>query len=123
MLSVPLIALFPPWVSVVVVAELLPEPRLVLKQQVDPVDPLSRLPEVQVRHEQPGRSAVFGGKLSAVELEGNPRLAVEKVFERKVGRVTAVAVDEGEVAQRCRHQRGDGRAKPLARWCPTATIA
>ena len=63
--SVPLVPLLAPWVAVVVVAELLPEAGLVLEQQLEAAHPLGRLPEVEVRDEQPGRAAVLGPRASS----------------------------------------------------------
>ena len=57
----------------------------------EPAHPLRALPEVEVRHEQPRRTAVLGVERLAVELERDPGLAVEQVLERHVGRVAAVA--------------------------------
>ena len=53
------IALLQPGVAVVVVAEALPEPRPVVLHEREGVDPLRALPEVEVRHQQPGRAAVL----------------------------------------------------------------
>ena len=58
--SVALVPLLAPWVSVVVVAELSQKPGSSSVSQVDAAHPLGRLPEVQVRHQQPGRAAVLG---------------------------------------------------------------
>src|SRR5207249_10233871 len=66
---VPLLA---PRVSVVVVAEALPETRLVLVDQLEPAHPLRALPQVQVRDEQPRRPAVLGCQRLAVVPERHP---------------------------------------------------
>jgi len=50
-----------------------------------------------MRNEEAGWSTMFGRELGAVELERDPRLAVEKILQRKIGRITAVAVNKGEV--------------------------
>src|SRR6266542_1064959 len=94
--SVAPVPLFAPWVTVVVVAEALPEARLVAVEQPDPADPLGALPEVQVRHQQPRRPAVLGLQVLAAEAEGDPRLAVEQVLEGKVGGVAAVGLRQRE---------------------------
>ena len=57
--SVTLVPLLEPGVTPVVVAVDLPEARLVMVQQPQAGHPLGALPEVQVRHEQPGRAAVL----------------------------------------------------------------
>jgi len=95
--SVSLIPLLAPWVAIVVVAELLPEPGRILQHQVDATNPLRRLPEVQVRDQQACWPAVLRGKIVAVVLVGDPSLAVEQILQRQVCRVTAVAEGHGEV--------------------------
>src|SRR4051794_14444364 len=54
------IALFGPRVAVHVVPVLLPEPRLVVLRHDQATHPFGALPEVQRRHEQPGRPTVLG---------------------------------------------------------------
>src|SRR4051795_3326744 len=56
--SVELVALLAPGVAVIVVPSLLPEAWLILQQQLHSVEPFSRLPEVQMRDEQTGRTPV-----------------------------------------------------------------
>jgi hypothetical protein len=58
--------LLEPGVAVVVVAEALPEARLVLVPQLDPTDPLGALPQIQMGHQQPGRAAMLGLQVLAV---------------------------------------------------------
>src|SRR4051812_27222682 len=58
--SVVRVALLAPWVAVHVVAAQLPEAGLVPRGELQPLQPLGRLPEVEVRHEQPRRPAVVG---------------------------------------------------------------
>jgi len=58
-------------VSVVVIAGALPEPRLVVQQQVDAADPLRRLPQIQVGDQQPGRAAVLGRQILVLVLIGD----------------------------------------------------
>src|ERR1700760_1584614 len=84
--SVSLVALLAPGVAVVVVAELLPEAALVFPAEVKTGDPLGRLPEVEVGHQQAGRAAVLFRKRPAVVLVGDPGLAVAEVGQRQVGR-------------------------------------
>src|SRR5207237_9738461 len=73
--SVAPVPLLAPWVAVVVVADALPEPGLVLGAQLQAAHPLGALPEVKVGDEQPGRAAVLGLELLAVEGECRPCLA------------------------------------------------
>src|ERR1700677_4870479 len=88
--SVALVPLFLPWVSVHVVAVGLPESGSVLVHELQAPDPLSALPEIQVRYQQPGRATVLGLKRGVCEAEGHPRLAAGDIRQRKVGRVAAV---------------------------------
>src|ERR687894_168809 len=72
--SVVPVALLAPGVAVVVVADALPEARVVLGSQLQPAHPLGALPEVEVRDEQPCRSPVLGLELLAVVAVRDPRL-------------------------------------------------
>src|SRR4051812_47643768 len=98
--SVPPVALFLPWVAVVVVAVALPEPWLVLLCQLQAAHPLGALPEVEVRHEQPRRAAVLRLQRLASVFVGDPRLAPRHLLERKVRRVAAVAPRAHELPAR-----------------------
>src|SRR5688572_20248566 len=80
------VPLFAPGVAVEVVAVLLPEAGLVVLHHREAAHPLRALPEVEVRHEQTRGAAVLGIEVLAVELERDPRLAVEEILERDVGR-------------------------------------
>src|SRR4051812_35863855 len=86
--GVPLLA---PGVPVVVIAELLPESWVILGGKCQPSHPLGRLPEVQVRHQQPGRPSVFGRQWLSVILVDDPRLAISEVCDRQICGVTTVA--------------------------------
>src|SRR3954452_22269692 len=88
--SVALVPLFLPRVAAVVVAVALPEPGLVVVEQAQPGDPLGALPEVQVRDQQAGGSAVLDGQRLALVLPHHPRLAAGDVGERQVRRVARV---------------------------------
>src|SRR5262245_50864376 len=93
------IALLVPGVAVVVVAERLPEAGLVLFQQPQAPDPFCALPEVEVRHDQAGRSAVLRLERLVVVAVGDERLAVGGLVEWQVRGVPAVAegADVGRV--------------------------
>src|SRR5207344_3651807 len=95
-----LVPLLAPRVTVVVIAGGLPEARLVLVQQLDPADPLRRLPEVEMWHQEAGWSTVLGRQVDAVVPVGDPCLAVEQVLERQVRGVAAVRMREREVGRR-----------------------
>src|SRR5262245_8045365 len=90
--SVAVIALLTPGVSVDVVAEGLPEARLIVLHEAQPADPLSRLPEVEVRDQETRRAAVLRRQRLAIEPGRYQALAIKQVLERQVGRVPAVAV-------------------------------
>ena len=59
--SIPGVALFSPRVTVVVIAQTLPESGYIAVAQLDGSHPLRGLPKVQVRHQQPRRAAVDCG--------------------------------------------------------------
>src|SRR3954453_18270195 len=82
--SVPLVALLEPGVAVVVVAVALPEALLVVVEQGQPGHPLRALPEVEVWHQQPDRTAVLSRQRPAVVGPHHPGLAVSDVRERQV---------------------------------------
>src|ERR671914_531339 len=64
--SVAVIPLLAPGVAVDVVAERLPEARLVVLHETEPADPLGRFPEVEVRDQQARRAAMLGRQRLAV---------------------------------------------------------
>src|SRR3569833_2662826 len=63
------VPLLPPGVAVDVVAAQLPEPGLVARGELQALHPLGRLPEVEVRDQQPRRTAVVGLERRAVVAE------------------------------------------------------
>src|SRR5215470_12354143 len=112
--SVSRVALFLPWVSVVVVAVCLPEAGLVGRPEPQAPYPLGALPEVVLRDEHPRGAAVLGRQRPAVVGEDHPGLAARDVLQRQVGRVAAVRELGHEL--RCRldtcQQRVDRDAPP-----------
>src|SRR5215472_13193994 len=90
--SVSRVALFLPWVAVVVVAVCLPEAGLVGRVEPEAPYPLGALPEVVVRDEQARGAAVLGLERLTSVGEDHPGLAARDVPERQVGRVAAVRV-------------------------------
>src|SRR5215475_771810 len=86
--------LLPPGITVVVVAELLPEARLVVAQEGDAPYPLGALPEIEMRNQEPSRTSVLGLQLSVVEAERDPRLVVLEILQRQVGRVAPVGTHQ-----------------------------
>src|SRR6185295_5439827 len=94
------ITLLTPGVSVDVVAEGLPEARIVVLHEPQPADPFRRLPEIEMWDQKTRRAAVLRRQWLAVKPGRYQALAIEQVLERQVGRVPAVAV---------RHQVGRRR--------------
>src|SRR5690606_41187036 len=70
--SVTGVPLLLPGIAARVVAVALPEARLLVVQDPQARDPLDALPEVQVRHHQPGRAAVFARQRFAVVVPDDP---------------------------------------------------
>src|SRR5579875_989489 len=62
------VALLTPRVAAMVVAVALPEAELVVLEHLQAPDPLRRLPQVEVRDQEPCRTAVIGLKRRAVGL-------------------------------------------------------
>src|SRR5215216_2170936 len=89
--SVPPVALLAPGVAVVVVAQGLPEAGLVFGDQPQSSHPLGALPEVEVRHEQAGRTAVLGLERLAAVGVGDPGLTACAIIQRQVCGVAAFA--------------------------------
>src|SRR5689334_17241237 len=90
--SVTGVPLLLPRVAPRVIAVLLPEPGFVVVEDPQPRDPLGALPEVQMRHQQPRRTAVLGGQRFAVELPGEPRPSTGQVRQWQVRGVPGVRV-------------------------------
>src|SRR5207302_5977114 len=105
--SVTLIALFEPRVAPVVVAVLLPKPRLVVVEELQPGHPLGALPEVEVGDEQPGRTTVLDRKGPPVVAPYDPRLAIGHVGQGQVGGVARVP--NGQDVCRGRQRPGQGQ--------------
>src|SRR5215217_4323446 len=88
---VPPVALLAPGVAVVVVAQGLPEAGFVFSDQPQSSHPLGALPEVEVRHEQAGRTAVLGLERLAAVGVSDPGLAACNLIQRQVRGVAAIA--------------------------------
>src|SRR5216684_5041486 len=90
-------ALLAPWVAVHVVAPEFPETRLVLRRELNAVHPFRRFPEIQMRHEQSGRSTVFRRERLAGKAQRDHRLRIDEIRGRHVGRIAVEGVYEGEL--------------------------
>jgi hypothetical protein len=89
-MSVSVVTLLAPGISVVVIAANFPETGFVMVEDPEPGDPFSALPEVEVRHDHAGRSTVLSRERFAFRLPHHQRFPAEHFVERKVGRVTGV---------------------------------
>src|SRR5256886_14570168 len=87
--SVSAVPLFLPGVAVDVVAERLPEARLVSLRHPKAPDPLGALPEIEVRHDQPRRPAVDRLERLVVELVGHEGLPIDHLIDGQVCGVRA----------------------------------
>ena len=63
-----------------------------LLDEVQPAHPFRALPEIQMRHQQPRRTAMLGIERLAFVTRGDHRLAADQVLDRHVGGVAAVAM-------------------------------
>src|SRR5262249_444978 len=89
--SVSLVALFQPWITVIVVAVAFPEPGFVVAGERQPSNPLRALPEIQMWNEEPCRPTVLGVERAVVVLVRYPGLPIGDVLEREVRRIAPVA--------------------------------
>src|SRR5262245_28030563 len=108
--SITVVPLFLPGVAVAVVAERFPETTLVVIHEAQSPHPLGALPEVQMRHKQPGWTAMHGVKGCALVTRRDSALAVDEVLDRKVCRVTPVAMRHDV---RCEWIRHAGRLQQI----------
>src|SRR5215212_695013 len=90
-ISVSPVALLAPRVAVVVVAQRLPETRLVVRQEPEAPDPLGALPEVEMGDEQAGGAAVLRFERLAVVGVGDPGSTARDILEWQVRGVASVA--------------------------------
>src|SRR5207245_10515044 len=115
--SVPAVAFLFPGITMNVVAELFPEPRLVFLHEPKPADPLGALPEIEMRHDQSRRPAMHRLERLVVELVGNERLPLRHFVEGNIGRVAAGGIGHHDLAGRVelnRLEQGiDADAEPL----------
>src|SRR5215212_5215304 len=88
---IPPVALFAPGVAVVMVTQGLPEAGFVFGDQPQSSHPLGALPEVEVRHEQAGRTAVLGFERLAAVGVSDPGLTACDLIQRQVRGVATVA--------------------------------
>src|ERR1700675_3792387 len=100
-------ALLAPRVAIDVIAAQLPEARLLLPRKLQAAHPFRRLPEIEMRHQQPGRPAMVGLKRlpRIVErVERDHGLAADEVGEWHIGGVAVEGMGKHELGRR----RGEG---------------
>src|SRR5919202_428611 len=84
------VTLLAPGVPVVVVAQGLPEARLVAICKPQASNPLCTLPEIEMRDEQTGGTAMLGLEWFLLVGVSHPCLATYYVFDRQVRRVAPI---------------------------------
>lgn len=84
-----------PRIGAHVVAVDFPESRRVDVQELQRADPLRALPEIQLRNDEPARSAVVGLEVLAIVLRRQENVLALQVFERDVRRVTLLGARDG----------------------------
>src|SRR5579864_983154 len=75
------IAFFFPWISVIIIAQRLPEARFILVDQAQTPHPLGALPEVEVGHQQPCWATVFGCQRLPLIGVDHPGLPFQHLFQ------------------------------------------
>src|SRR4030095_1290573 len=90
------VPLLPPWIATIVVAIHFPEPRLVMRGELDTAHPFRALPEVEMRNEKPRGTAMLRGERPPIVPERDPRLAARHVVQRQIRRVPAIRVRDNE---------------------------
>src|SRR5262245_19284417 len=88
------IALFLPWVGVVVVAARLPVARPVFRAEVKAREPLRALPDIEVRHEAADRRPVRPRQRVAVVLVSDERVRSRGLGEADVGGVAVGRLED-----------------------------
>ena len=58
--------------------------------------PFGAFPEIEMRNQQPSRTAVFGGERLAFVAGRDHPLAADEILDGKIGHVAAVAMNHGE---------------------------
>src|SRR5690348_2831996 len=81
------VALLFPWISMVMVATLLPEAGAVTLHKLQAVEPLGALVEVELGHNQPHRATMLGVQVLTIMLDGNQHIVIIKISQRHIGRV------------------------------------
>src|SRR4029077_4717603 len=104
--SITVIALLLPRIAVDVIAERLPEARLICVHETNPLHPLGAFPEIKMRHEQPGRTAVRRKDRQALVSGRDHGLAADEIGDGKVRRVAAMGVGHDVLRRRLPHACG-----------------
>ncbi len=70
----------------------LPESSVILFEQFDTADPFCRLPCIEVVTDKAHRAAVWNGERLAIVMAGEEIVGVEKIIEKKIRSITAIAM-------------------------------
>src|SRR5207247_3942024 len=110
------VALLFPRIAPDVIAVRLPEPGTIAIDDAQRPEPLRALPEIEMRHDEPRRTAVIWRQRLAVVLVGDERLSVHRVGEQEIRGVAAVALGDESERVRCEfdvlEERVDAHAAP-----------
>src|SRR5262245_26411483 len=90
--SITVISLLSPRVAVIVIAQRLPEAALVLFHEAQASHPLGALPKIEMRHEQPGRTAMRRQNRQALISGRDHAFTANEIRDGKVRCVTSVTM-------------------------------
>src|SRR3954447_24775613 len=109
------IALLCPGIAAIMIAADFPEARRVLGQEFDRLNPFGALPEIQMRHHQPHRAAMFGRQWLTGPAMGEQCILGCKVVQREVGGVAVMGMqhDEARILARLAGREQLARSEPL----------
>src|SRR5579885_201521 len=88
------VAFLAPGIRVIVVAAHFPEPAAIPIAELDRAHPFGALPGIELRHDEPQRPAMIGFQVAAVVAMRQHHVVVQKFFNRQVGGVSAIAMDD-----------------------------
>jgi hypothetical protein len=109
------IALLGPGIAAVVIAADLPVARRIRAEELDALQPFRALPEIEMRHHQPHRAAMFLLQRHARPAMHEQGVFRGKIFQRQIGGVTVMGIQHdmaGFIARLARIEQIAGR-QPL----------
>src|SRR5437660_12337937 len=71
-----------PWIGMIMVAALFPEPGAVALHKLQAIEPLGAFVEVELRHQQAYRTTVLGFQILTVVLESNHHIIIVEIGKR-----------------------------------------